>query len=244
MRRRLHLCQHRRILRVHQAATNQVRTGREKKHFRMQTAFGRKYDKLMSSSSSLGERQKYQRLSSKNSAAFALIIFALRGLDELKSLLHFHFRPSTVGRMKCAVGYRALRDQCVGESSNRIRNRLALNPAETFSNCQTSTSAARTRIPAMLIRCARTYQEGSGAIAESDSLSIRSPTPARTSTSARSTITSAWRASDAITPSAATAVSERRAAERDTLLMRKRRTARVRSWREIETRFSSQFVGC
>lgn len=36
--------------------------------------------------------------------------------------------------MKCAVGYRQLRDQCVGESNNRIRNRLtALKPAEKIA---------------------------------------------------------------------------------------------------------------
>jgi hypothetical protein len=100
-----------------------------------------------------------------------------------------------------------------------------------ISNFQISTSAPRTKKRATPIRCAQTCRAASGAIAESDSLSIRSPTPARISTSAKSIITSARRLSAAITPSAPTAVFERKAAERDTLLMRKRRTARVRNER-------------
>lgn len=93
---------------------------------------------------------------------------------------------------------------------------------------QTSTSVRPTRTLAMQIKFAWIYRVDSAATVVSASRSIPSPTPARTSTSVKWTITSAPSRSDATIRLEVIAAYERRAVERATHLIWKRRNAMVR----------------
>lgn len=92
-----------------------------------------------------------------------------------------------------------------------------------------STSALLTEKLATQIRFAQISQVLLGATAKSASPLIPSPTLARISTNVKSITTNAWKPNDVTTRLEATAASERRAVEQDTLLMRKRKIAKVKN---------------
>lgn len=114
---------------------------------------------------------------------------------------------------------------------------------------QISMSAAQIKRLVTQTRFVRIFPALIVATAELDLLSIHLLTLARTLTSVKSIITSAWRLSAAITQSAATDVFERRAAARDILLMRKRKIAKVKNSifftiSSIKSSFRSCFFTC